>query len=294
MIKNFNEFINESELKRINEENIEIVDFINEKLVTFGNKAYPKFGNIVILAGGAGSGKGFIKDNLLGIEGWTFDVDDLKTLALKANKFKERVQKDLGRDLNSFDLKNPEDVSDLHYIVNDFYGMDDKKIANLYKSVLLADPKRKPNIIFDVTLKDMRKLQKLTDYSKKLGYDNKNIHIVWVVNDVEVAKEQNKNRPRTVPEEILVNTHRGASATMSDIINMGKNLSKYMDGDIVFVFSKKDVDNIYKTSKQGGGYLKDAMYTYIKKSGKQVLNKNQIAKNIVDKIKEYTPNNNVW
>ena len=34
---------------------------MNEKLITFGGKAYPKFGQVVILAGGAGSGKGFVK-----------------------------------------------------------------------------------------------------------------------------------------------------------------------------------------------------------------------------------------
>lgn len=32
---------------------------LDEALITFGGKAYPKFGQVVILAGGAGSGKGF-------------------------------------------------------------------------------------------------------------------------------------------------------------------------------------------------------------------------------------------
>ena len=49
-------------------------DELMEALITFGGKAYPKFGNVVIMAGGAGSGKGFVKDNLVGIEGFTFDV----------------------------------------------------------------------------------------------------------------------------------------------------------------------------------------------------------------------------
>ena len=44
-----------------------------EKLITFGNRAYPKFGTVVIMAGGAGSGKGFVKERLLGVEGFTFD-----------------------------------------------------------------------------------------------------------------------------------------------------------------------------------------------------------------------------
>ena len=39
---------------------------LTEKLITFANKAYPKFGNVIIMAGGAGSGKGFVKDKLVG------------------------------------------------------------------------------------------------------------------------------------------------------------------------------------------------------------------------------------
>ena len=50
-----------------------------EKLITFGGKAYPKYGHIVLMAGGAGSGKGFILSNLVGLEGKVFDVDELKT-----------------------------------------------------------------------------------------------------------------------------------------------------------------------------------------------------------------------
>ncbi len=38
---------------------------LSEALITFAGQAYPKFGNVIILAGGAGSGKGFIKDKLI-------------------------------------------------------------------------------------------------------------------------------------------------------------------------------------------------------------------------------------
>jgi hypothetical protein len=69
-----------------------------------------------------------------------------------------------------------------------------------------------------VTLKDLPKLEKIAREAAMLGYDKKNIHIVWVVNDIEVAQQQNKARARTVPSEILVNTHRGAANTMGDII----------------------------------------------------------------------------
>ena len=38
-------------------------EFLEERALNIGNKSvsYPKFGNILILAGGAGSGKGFAK-----------------------------------------------------------------------------------------------------------------------------------------------------------------------------------------------------------------------------------------
>jgi hypothetical protein len=58
---------------------------LTEALITFSGQAYPKFGNVVILAGGAGSGKGFVKDKLIGIEGFNFDVDELKSLSLNEN-----------------------------------------------------------------------------------------------------------------------------------------------------------------------------------------------------------------
>ena len=115
-----------------------------------------------------------------------------------------------------------------------------RRMKTLYTSILTAPPDRKPNIIFDVTLKDLQKLEKITRQVSAIGYPKENVHIVWVVNDIEVAKAQNKDpkRGRVVPADILVNTHRGASATMNDILNMGKGLRKYMDGDIAFAFNK--------------------------------------------------------
>ena len=217
-----------------------------EKLITFGGKAYPKFGNVVIMAGGAGSGKGFVKDTLVGIEGYTFDVDELKRLAVASPMIQKRVKKDLGQDLKKIgsDLTNPDNVGKLHAILGDYLNLDDRRMKTLYTSILTAPPDRKPNIIFDVTLKDLQKLEKITRQVSAIGYPKENVHIVWVVNDIEVAKAQNKDpkRGRVVPADILVNTHRGASATMNDILNMGKGLRKYMDGDIAFAFNKIGVD----------------------------------------------------
>ena len=291
-MKRLSQYITESESEMLAEN----AEALMEKLITFGGKAYPKFGNIVIMAGGAGSGKGFVKDNLVGIEGKVFDVDELKTLAAKTPAIRKKVKDEMGVDLAALakNLKDPENVGKLHSIIGDYLNLDNKVKKSLYTSILTANPDRKPNIIFDVTLKDLRKLQNITRQASDLGYDKSNIHIVWVINDIEVAKSQNLKRARTVPTEILVNTHRGAQQTMADIVNMGKSLKKYMDGDIVFAFNKVGVDANLMKSGKGGSFIKDANYFYVKKKGKPPTPIASLEKDIKAKIKNYVPGNVDW
>lgn len=250
-----------------------------EALITFDKQAYPKFGNVVIMAGGAGSGKGFIKDKLLGIEGFTFDVDELKKVAAKTPAIVKKVKDETGHDLEwlgkNMGYGNEKNVAKVHEIIGDYLKLDDKKKQTLFTSILTAAPDRKPNLIFDVTMKSMTQLQKYTLPIQDLGYDKRKIHIVWVVNDIEVAKAQNISRGqkeggRSVPVEILVDTHRGASTTMNTIINMGQSLEKYMDGDIVFAFNKFKVDSDITKSSKGGEFIEKANYVYIKRAGKPV------------------------
>lgn len=313
-MKNFNSFIEELFQEEVIADHIreeyveEQYDVLLEKLITFGGKAYPKFGNIVIMAGGAGSGKGFIKDNLVGLEGRVFDVDELKTLASKTPVIRKRVKDEFGVDLEKLagDLKNPENVSKLHEIIGDAMNLPDRRMQAFYTSVLTAADDRKPNIIFDVTLKDLRKLQNITRQVGSIGYAKENIHIVWVVNDIEVAKAQNAKRDRQVPVEILVNTHRGASQTMGDILNLGKGLAKYMDGDIVFAFNKVGVDSSIqkgsgagkkigmKGDTKGGMAIKDANYFYVKRKGKGPTPIAKLDKDIRNKIASYVPKGADW
>lgn len=295
----FNEFYKE-ELKldglQYEEYLSEQYEVLLEKLITFGGQAYPKFGNIVIMAGGAGSGKGFIKDKLVGIEGRVFDVDELKTLASKTPIIQKRVKAEFGVELDKLaaNLKDPENVAKLHEIIGDALDLPDRRMQAFYKSILVGSDERKPNIIFDVTLKDLRKLQNITRQVGSIGYQKENIHIVWVVNDIEVAKAQNLKRARTVPTEILVNTHRGASNTMQDILNLGKGLSKYMNGDIVFAFNKVGVDSDVVKSGSGGMYVKDANYFYAKRKGKAPIPVKELDTDLKRKIKSYVPKDVNW
>ena len=289
-MQSFNSFLKEEAFLA------EEAEALLEKLITFGGKAYPKFGNIVVMAGGAGSGKGFVLSNLVGMEGKVFDVDELKTLASKTPAIVKRIKDEMGVDLPQLaaNLKDPENVGKLHQIMGDYLNLDKRKEKSFYTSILTAPADRKPNIIFDMTFKELRKLEKVARDAEMLGYDKKNIHIVWVVNDIEVAKAQNLKRARTVPTEILINTHRGAANTMGDIINMGNQLKKYMDGDIVFAFNKVGVDASLAKSGKGGSYVKDANYFYVKRQGKPPTSVDQLDAEIRRKIASYVPKNVDW
>lgn len=275
-----------------------------EKLITFGGKAYPKFGQVVILAGGAGSGKGFQIENLLGIEGKKFDVDELKKLAIKSDKFAKRIKDETGYELSKFNLRNPDNVGKVHEILSDVYGLPDKNQQATFASILTADPERKPNLIFDVTLKGMRKLETISRNVRELGYAPENVHIVWVVNNIDVAIKQNKERSRVVPDEILMDTHEGVALTMRKILGMGDKITKYMNGDIWLTFNRfklEDVENNperndtgMKTSKFGGSYIDKADYVRVKKQGGTQIPPDKLEQRIYDKIKKYVPDTKTW
>lgn len=274
-------------------------EFLNEALITFGGKAYPKFGNVLILAGGSGSGKGHVLKNLIGMEGIVFDVDHLKNLAIKSDKLAERVKKETGVELSQLSLRVPENVSKLHELLSDVYGITDKKMQVTFSGVLAAPKDRKPNLIFDVTLSKLSKLESLSRNAQELGYSKENIHIVWVINDLNVAVKQNQQRDRVVPSEILFDTHEGAALTMRKIVDSSTDLSKYMDGDIVFAFNKAGVDVQMKRSREeqkekGGNYVVKANYVYIKRKGRKPMPYTEFETSMIRKIKEYTPKTLTW
>ena len=154
---------------------------------------------------------------------------------------------------------------------------------------MAAHPERKPNLIFDVTLKDMTKLVSIATAVEDLGYAKENIHIVWVVNSVDVAMAQNKSRDRTVPEEVLFATHQGAALTLKRILDMGESLKQYMDGYIYISFNKIHDDTTLAKSSRGGSYVQKANYVLVKSRGHLQLPSKELSSEITAKIKSYVP-----
>ena len=267
---------------------------LDEALITFGGKAYPKFGQVVILAGGAGSGKGFTLEKLLGIEGITLDVDALKKLVMGSTKLAAEIKAKTGHDVKTMNLKNPDNVATLHHVIADVFNVSNKNQARVYAGIAAAPEDRKPNLIFDVTLKSMSKLASIARDVEALGYQKENIHIVWVMNDVHIAMQQNLKRDRVVPKEILMDTHEGAALTMAKILNMGDSLKQYMDGDIWISFNKVGIDSEIKKSDKGGMFVVKSNYIKVKAKGKPQKSIDQLDKELVTKVAAYAPKTDTW
>lgn len=264
---------------------------LDEVLLTFGRKR-PRFNQVIILAGGAGSGKGFVIDNLLGIDARIIDVDDIKGKIIHPGTptLNKKIMDKYGIDVTKMNLRNPEEVAKLHQI-NDEMGIS-KKVQDLFFRDLerLSKKEMLPNIVFDSTAKSEKKIKEIIDTTTAAGYKKENMHLVWVINDVNVAKAQNLQRDRVVPEDILIQTHELVAANMSTLLKNNK-FDEYFGGDIYFVFNKKYVDSAVGFTKSGGFYVKETLILKIKEKGKRSKSYGEISDEFIKKIQKYIPKN---
>lgn len=217
--------------------------YLEERNIFLGKGA--RYGQAVILAGGAGSGKGFAVNNVLqGSLYKVLDVDDLKVMILKMrDKMVETGQlpgsaklADAVKKARNYNLLNPKDTTKMHLLVKSL-DIADKRMYHL-----LFDPTKTvlPNVMFDMTLKSpddlygSAKEKGMIETLTSAGYKPENIHIVWVLTNYRVAMQQNLTRDRIVQADILLSTHSGASYTVQNYVlknyrNMGIN------GDVVVI-----------------------------------------------------------
>ena len=238
------------------------------------------------------SGKGFASTRMIAFEGKRFDVDAIKTdlLKFKPAELSKKFAEQTGRYLESINLADPVDASLMHQFVAD-NKLDDKMLTTFFMAQV-GNPNHKPNVIMDVTLKNIDKLKEISELARLGGYDRKKIHIVWIINDFNVAIAQNKARSRTVSSEIMFKTHIGAAKTMKELVANSDEYRKYADGDIWALFNKANVDN--KMTKGQTSFVVD-FYTAvrIKKAG-QPANYAEVEQQIIDKINSYVPSDAKW
>ena len=240
--------------------------YLEEKLIMYNQGK--RYGQIVFLAGGAGSGKGFAIKNFM--EGEKFkirDVDEWKKAFMKLADTKDKFP-----EIKGLNLKNSKDVIKLHQFVKE-KGIKEKSLDLLLRDV---NAKHAPNVIFDITMKDTSNIDAVIPKLLEVGYNPKNIHLTWVLTNYAVAILNNRNRERVVADDIMLLSHEGAATSMYEVIK-GK-LPRGLNGSVRVILNNRDNTIPYvdpdtkkpmKTS-QGDITIKDFTYLTLKKEGKSI------------------------
>lgn len=270
------------------------IKFLNEKLIVLKGTKSKSYGNVIILAGGAASGKGFATSNFLENNLYKIrDIDEIKRMFLKIDKLKKKYP-----EIRGLDLKNPNHVAKLHLFVAN------KKIKDKTFDLMMkgAQEGRLPNIIFDITFKDIkaanfRWIRMMID---ELGYNPKDINLIWVLTDYTVAMKANKERKRIVPADMLLQTHVGAALNMVDVVK-GKvpevKDKSLFDGAIHVILNNRE-NTIFWKDKNGNviqtkpspeklakgieptPIIKDFKYLTLKEKGKPLTSNKDVLKQL--------------
>ena len=96
-----------------------------------------------------------------------------------------------GFQLRNLQLKQPNHVRALHQLVKAM-GIKDSSLEKLL--VGKDNPETLPNIMFDITAKDVSDITKVVPMLKKAGYQSKNVHLTWILTNFVTAMENNKQR----------------------------------------------------------------------------------------------------
>jgi dephospho-CoA kinase len=259
-----------------------------EKQIIIGKGA--KYGQVVFMAGGAGSGKGFARTHFL--EGEKFkirDPDELKKAFIRLAELKKKY-----KEIRGLDLRKPKDAFKLHKWI------ENKKIKEKTLSLLLQNAKQGilPNLLIDTTLKDTTKITEALPLLLASGYDPKNINIVWVLTDFAVAIKQNRNpeRGRVVPDDIMLQTHEGAATTMFKFIKSGT--PRGVNGGVYIVLGGAKNTVLYKDAdgkpiktgkKKDTIVVKDFSYLTMKEPSKKMTTNSGLQQKAFDWILDNAP-----
>ena len=153
----------------------------------------PSIFKAFFLGGGPGSGKSWVSKSALGGMGLkVIDSDGAFVSKLKKEKMT----------LN-FAAHNEKEI-----IKRDQIRSKSKQIAGMQLNMALEG---RLGIIIDSTARDVEKISSQAANLRAIGYD---IHMVFVNTTLEVALERNRSRPRQLPDEIVINSHKQIQKNM--------------------------------------------------------------------------------
>ena len=256
---------------------------LEEKLIVYGGGK--KYGQIVFLAGGAGSGKGFASEKFMQKDLFRVrDVDEWKKAFVKLSADMKRYS-----ELKGLNLRNPDDVFKLHMAVKKM-GIKGRSLQLLLRDVR---PDRLPNIMFDITFKDTDEINEAMPMLLRAGYQPRDIHITWVLTNYHIAVKQNKERDRVVPDDIMIGTHTGAATSMYNVIK--GNLPRGVDGQVNIVLNNKNNTIKFKssefTSDKKIENVQDFEYFRLKQEGRPIDTSEKAIHKVMTWVKSNIPRN---
>ena len=153
----------------------------------------PSIFKAFFLAGGPGSGKSWVsKKALSGMGMKVINSDNAFVSKLK----REKLTLD-------FATHNEKEI-----IARDKIRSKSKRIAGMQLNMALEG---RLGLIIDSTARDVEKISMQAADLRKIGYD---IHMVFVNTSLDVALERNRNRPRKLPDAIIINSHKQIQKNM--------------------------------------------------------------------------------
>ena len=255
---------------------------LEEKLIVYGGGK--KYGQIVFLAGGAGSGKGFASEKFMQKDLFKVrDVDEWKKAFIRLSSEMKRYS-----ELKGLNLRNPDDVFKLHMAVKKM-GIKGRSLQLLLRDVR---PDRLPNIMFDITFKDTDEIDEAIPMLLRAGYQPRDIHITWVLTNYHIAVKQNKERDRVVPDDIMIATHTGAATSMYNVIK--GNLPRGVDGQVNIVLNNRNNTVMFKSSDFADKKVEnvqDFEYFRIKQEGRPIDTSEKALDKVMTWVKSNIPRN---
>ena len=177
----------------------------------------PSIFKAFFLAGGPGSGKSFVSKSALSGMGLKVINSD--------SAFESRLKKEkMSVDFAAHDEKE--------IIKRDNIRSKAKQVAGMQLSMALAG---RLGIIIDSTARNVEKTEIEAKNLRAIGYD---IHMVFVNTSLEVALERNRNRPRKLPDAIVINSHKQVQK------NLGKLQRIFGHRNFLIVDNNKEGEDV--------------------------------------------------
>ena len=190
-------------------------------------------------------------------------IDDRTYKTLNPDDVKELISKAAEKELPAFksmkgvDPNTPEGSQELHKFIRKTKISSKRSrlvTANSGKSVL-------PNIIYDRTFSFAGEFKKISQSLIRAGYKAENIHVVFVFTDVNIALERNRTRTRTLPDEVIIQSARGAKERFTELF-FGRTKGAVANGEYHIIINR------------GSDAIK------VKDAGKRIDRESEIAKKV--------------